>query len=101
MPYGIPKTEEERRKTHIKKYGTEPPKERMGMGNIKKFTELIKEVSSKFKSGDIEAIDLGDIELIKIGRDILVSIPKGKDIFMIHKSIGLAPVKVEKLEGIV
>lgn len=48
-----------------------------------------------------EAFDIGDIEGIRIGDDIVITLPKGKEVYFITKGRGVLPTTAKKLEEIV
>jgi len=48
-----------------------------------------------------EAFDIGDIEGIKIGEDIVITLPSGKEIYLITKGRGVIPTTAKKLGQII
>lgn len=48
-----------------------------------------------------EVFDIGDIEGIRIGDDIVITLPKGKDVYLITKGRGMIASSVKKLKDIV
>lgn len=48
-----------------------------------------------------EAFDIGDIEGIRIGDDIVITLPKGKEVYFISRGRGVLPTTAKKLEEIV
>jgi hypothetical protein len=52
-------------------------------------------------AGKVEVIDAGDVELIKLGNEVIVSMPKGKDLFFIRTGGGFVPTKIEKLNTVI
>lgn len=55
-----------------------------------------KEGKVNVSSGDV--FDIGDLEGIMIGDEVLISIPKGKDVYFLSEGIGTIPSKVKKLK---
>jgi len=55
-----------------------------------------KEGKVSVSSGDV--FDIGDLEGIMIGEEVLISIPKGKDVYFLSEGIGTIPSKVKKLK---
>lgn len=48
-----------------------------------------------------EAFDIGDIEGIRIGDDIVITLPKGKEVYFISKGRGMIRASVKRLEEVV
>jgi hypothetical protein len=67
-------------------------------GIFGKLSESFKKITGAL--GGIEAVDIGDIEIIKIGHDIIVSLPHGKDTFLVHR-IPFGKSEVSKLSEVV
>ncbi len=66
-------------------------------GAVKEITHVIE---GKLK--DIEVVDVGDVEAVRVGNAVLVTLPKGKDEFLIIKGMGgLTAPKVKKLSEVV
>ncbi len=51
--------------------------------------------------GSGEAFDIGDIEGIRIGEDVVITLPTGKKVYLISKGRGVIPTSVKKLEEVV
>lgn len=37
-------------------------------------------------SGNIDVIDAGDVEIVRMGEDLIATLPKGKDVFFINRT---------------
>jgi hypothetical protein len=65
----------------------------------------LREIAEKIKStssSDIDIVDVGDVEVIKVGEDILASLPKGKDVWFINRSkFPTMPIDIKKLSEVV
>ena len=73
----------------------------MNEESINKLHNLSQKIGHALSKRDIEVMDVGDIEVIRIGDDIIAGVPKGKDLFFIHKGFGIFPAKIEKLGDVV
>lgn len=54
----------------------------------------------KVKEGDVAIIDAGDVEVVKVGNEYIITMPKGKEVFLVHKGSGLTPSVVKKLDEV-
>jgi len=61
------------------------------------FVKKIGEFVRALRGREIAVVDVGDVEVVKVGSEFIVTLPKGKDVFLVHKGIGLAPTTVKKL----
>jgi hypothetical protein len=61
----------------IKQGGKEMVEEKEGIEEVK---EII-----KGKIGDVEAMDLGDMEIITTDKKVIITLPAGKDVYVLEK----------------
>ncbi|RLG44790.1 MAG: hypothetical protein DRN81_03640 [Thermoproteota archaeon] len=65
------------------------------------FLEKIGEFVKALKGQDVAIVDVGDVEVVKVGSEFIVTLPKGKEVFLVHRGSGLAPSTVKKLSDVI
>ncbi len=69
---------------------------------MEKLKGLSESLHRGMRSGEISVMDIGDVEVVRLNRDLIVSMPKGRDVFLVHKgATGLTGTTIKKLEEII
>jgi hypothetical protein len=70
--------------------------------SMDKLKGLSESLHKGMTSGDVSILDIGDVEAIRVGADTIISIPKGKEAYLIHRGVtGLSGTTIKKLEEVV
>jgi len=48
--------------------------------------EIANKIMESARTGDVHIMDAGDVEVIKMGEDLIATLPKGKDVFFINRT---------------
>ena len=93
-----------RKKIELAKMEREEPMvapERRVLPPVRRVVPEVEAECKKVTVGSNEAFDIGDIEGIRIGEDVVITIPTGKHVYLLTKGMGTVGAKATKLHEVV
>jgi len=93
----IVKSTTERKRMEYGEMGREPISGRA----VVPTAPAMKAECEKVSVGSGDAFDIGDVEGIRIGNDVMITVPQGKHVYVISKGMGLTGSSAKRLDDVV